>query len=34
MEGVSFPTEGGYQILILVGNEMVASRKIEIALVQ
>lgn len=34
MEGVSFPTEGEYQILILVGNEMIASRKIEIALVE
>ena len=31
---VSFPTEGGYQILVLVDNEMVALRKIEIALVE
>ena len=33
MEEVPFPTEGGYQILILVNNEVVASRAIQIDLV-
>ena len=32
MEEVSFPMEGGYQILILVDNEVVASQRIEIDL--
>ena len=30
IDEVSFPTQGGYQVVLLVDNEMVASRKIEI----
>jgi hypothetical protein len=30
MQEVSFPTEGGYQIVLLVDEKVVASRKIEI----